>query len=93
MHHQADSSEWPAGRDRQLFDTVIAGTLRRLADRLERQLADLPVDNLVDDEAENFETIDETADEWQVEDLSGDDEPVNREQLSAELTEVCHYAD
>lgn len=72
---------------------AIAGTLRRLANRLERQLNDLPTEDLIEEEADNFDGLDETADEWSVDGGDEDEQQVDRDLLSAELEELRHYAE
>ena len=72
---------------------AIAGTLRRLASRLERQLQQLPVPDLIEEEAQDFETIDETADEWPSDDTDSDNSQANRQAVSAEASELQRYAE
>lgn len=74
---------------------AIAGALGSIRDRLNRELAaasapdsELPSDTVLDTAlAEDYETLDETAEEWE-EDAPSTLSPVQRQQLSAEAAEL-----
>jgi adenine-specific DNA-methyltransferase len=67
---------------------AIAGTLSRMVDRL--RTAERRAARLVD--AEDFEGLEEIADEWGDEPATSEGPPVDLESLRAELTELERYA-
>jgi superfamily II DNA or RNA helicase len=73
---------------------AIAGALQTIARRLKRDLAEQKALSLVDELDEDYEALDETAEEWSEDDL--DTEPLSeadREALAAEISELEAFAD
>lgn len=74
---------------------AIAGAMETMADRLQKVLdGETPeLSDLTDVLDEDFESLDETADEWGEDDVADGEKPNAREAVAKEITELRHYTE
>jgi len=72
---------------------AIAGALQTMARRLGRDLAEQEKLSLIDELDDDYESLDETAEEWPDDDISEPLSGEDREALAAEIRELTQFAD
>lgn len=72
---------------------AIAGALQTMARRLKRDLAEQGSIPLIDELDEDYEALDETAEEWGEEEIIGPLSKTDREALAAEIAELEAFAE
>lgn len=72
---------------------AIAGALQTMARRLQQDLAEQENFSLLDELDEDYEALDETAEEWPEDENSGSLSQADREALAAEIAELTQFSE